>query len=178
MKAFCRAVILCGLMGSLTQGKIVPNLRDVSQVLPSEWVELSPAVDFTSGGRQRTSLRQNEPDAVAVPSSTGYFYYQYYSDGACTTSTNSYGFALNQCYNGYNALGAPVGSVYFTCGFGATVTLFSGLNCQGSIAYTSSNTINSCTATSSGSIQGLCTSSSINTNKQSILVRFVYMCSY
>ena len=44
MKAFCRAVILCGLMGSLTQGKIVPNLRDVSQVLPSEWVELSPAV--------------------------------------------------------------------------------------------------------------------------------------
>ena len=58
------------------------------------------------------------PDAsTALPANNGYFYYQFYTGATCSgTSLNAYGFALGQCYTGYNALGAIVGSVTFSCG--------------------------------------------------------------
>ena len=58
--------------------------------------------------------------------STGYFYYQFYQGNhSCNGPVmNSFGYLLNQCYNGYSAYGVVVGSVVYQCaGNQATVNI-------------------------------------------------------
>ena len=123
--------------------------------------------------------------------STGYFYYQFYQGNhSCVQNPiiNSYGYLLNQCYNGYSAYGEVKGSVVYQCagmsrvrllkhlrvlfyftyfrlpaatGSSATVSVYNTANCAGIPQSSFLQQLGNCYLEETKAFQPLCSSSPI-----------------